>query len=98
MGSRDDEAGVSTGWCCDDDVNAIDAGARRPVAQVALEALHGLGIPFRRHFDAAVELAPLDFSIRRASMRHRGEDPFGQEFFELWEQWSAAGRPGYQPT
>lgn len=52
----------------------------------------------RRHFDAAVRLAPLDFSIRRASMRNRGEDPFGEEFFELWEQWSAAGRPGYQPT
>ena len=52
----------------------------------------------RRHFDAAVRLAPLDFSIRRSSMRNRGEDPFGQEFFELWEEWSAAGRPGYQPT
>jgi peroxiredoxin len=52
----------------------------------------------RRHYDAAVALAPLDFSIRRSSMRHRGEDPFGQEFFELWEEWSAAGRPGYSST
>ena len=41
---------------------------------------------------------PLDFSIRRSSMRNRGEDPFGEEFFELWEQWDKAGRPGYRPT
>jgi peroxiredoxin len=52
-----------------------------------------------RHFAAAIELAPLDFSIRRSSMPARGQDPFvGEEFLELWEQWSAAGRPGYQPT
>ena len=51
-----------------------------------------------RHFEAAVALAPLDFSIRRSSMRSRGQDPFGDDFFELWEEWSAAGRPGYTPT
>lgn len=51
-----------------------------------------------RHFEAAVALAPLDFSIRRSSMRNRGQDPFGNEFFELWEQWSQPGRPGYEPT
>lgn len=51
------------------------------------------------HFAMAIDLAPLDFSIRRSSMPARGQDPFvGEEFIELWEQWSAAGRPGYQPT
>ena len=78
-----------------------DDDVRRARAERRLAAwLHreGRDEAARRHFDAAVQLAPLDFSIRRSSMRNRGEDPFGQEFFELWEQWSAAGRPGYRPT
>ena len=58
----------------------------------------GLREAAERHFARAVELAPLDFSIRRASMRARGQDPFGAEFGELWQEWSAAGRPGYVPT
>lgn len=46
-----------------------------------------------RHFDRAVELAPLDFTIVRAAMPLRGEDPFGPEFFELYDRYRDAGSP-----
>lgn len=59
---------------------------------------HGDAEAAERQFRVAVELAPLDFSIRRASMPARGQDPFGADFALLWEEWSAAGRPGYAPT
>ena len=59
---------------------------------------HGHAELAEQQFERAVALAPLDFTIRRSSMPLRGQDPFGTEFFELWEQWNAAGRPGYQPT
>jgi hypothetical protein len=60
---------------------------------------HGYDDAAERHYAAAVELAPLDFSIRRASMPARGLDPFvSDDFIELWEEWSSAGRPGYVPT
>ncbi len=62
--------------------------------------LHRTGRPeaAEQHFQRAVELAPLDFSIRRASMSSRGQDPFGADFAELWQAWTEAGRPGYTPT
>ena len=46
-----------------------------------------------RHFDAAAELAPLDFTVVRAAMPLRGGNPFGEEFFKLLEEYQAAGSP-----
>jgi hypothetical protein len=46
-----------------------------------------------RNFALACELAPHDWTIRRASMPLRGGDPFGAEFFELVTEYNEAGRP-----
>ena len=47
----------------------------------------------RRHFDEAGRLAPFDWTIRRAALPLTGGDPFGQEFFTMYEQWQEAGSP-----
>jgi peroxiredoxin len=62
--------------------------------RVAAEALRqGHEATARRHFATATELAPMDFTIRRAAMPLLGDDPFGQVFFDFWEQWQEAGSP-----
>ena len=53
----------------------------------------------KRHLAAAQELAPWDWTVRRGGIAMTGGDPFlGEEFTSFWEEWDAAGRPGYTPT
>jgi peroxiredoxin len=53
----------------------------------------------RKHLAAAQELAPWDWTVRRGGIAMTGGDPFlGEEFTSFWEEWDAAGRPGYTPT
>jgi hypothetical protein len=46
-----------------------------------------------RHLAEASALAPNDFTVRRAALPLTGRDPFGQVFFDIYEEWEAAGRP-----
>jgi hypothetical protein len=48
------------------------------------------------HYVRAGELSPHDWTIRRGSMPIRGQNPMGPEFFELAQEWDAAGKPGYE--
>jgi len=47
----------------------------------------------RWNLERAGELAPYDWTIRRAAMPLLGEDPFGQRFLDLYDEWQDAGAP-----
>jgi hypothetical protein len=90
----DDDARAAVPDLDDDEVRArlhfrIATAARR----------RGDDATARRHFVRAGELAPTDFTIRRAAMPLMGEDPFGPDFMELYQEWNDAGSPfhGLQP-
>jgi uncharacterized small protein (DUF1192 family) len=47
----------------------------------------------RRQMARAAALAPFDWTVRRAAMPLVGQDPFGEEFLTLYEEWKAQGMP-----
>jgi hypothetical protein len=83
------------------EVTVRTAEEQRALAERRLGAwLHGQGEieAATVHLSRAVELAPWDWTVRRASIALRGEDPFlGEEFVSFWQEWDQAGRPGYAP-
>lgn len=92
--AREDARGA-VGQLSDDEVRA------RLHFRIATEARrHGDEEAARRHFVQAAQLAPNDWTIRRASMPLVGDDPFGPAFFEFYEEWQRNGRPyhGLGPT
>jgi hypothetical protein len=96
-------------WVLDDvapmDDDEIQARRRAPDPQLQLAraerrlAMHLLRDGHeelgRAHLERALELAPDDWTIQRGSLPVRGKDPFGQDFFDFYQRWEAAGRPGY---
>jgi hypothetical protein len=94
-------------WVTSGEVPIGEDAARRAVADLdddeVLARLHfrvgaharrsGAHDAARRHFDEAGRLAPFDWTIRRAALPLTGGDPFGQEFFTMYEAWQQAGSP-----
>ena len=51
-----------------------------------------------RNFVTAIDLAPHDWTVQRATQPLRGIDPFGEAFMELYTAFNEAGRPYHGVT
>ena len=76
-----------------DDLSDEEIQARLHFRLAAHLRRNNMPVESEKHFDSAIELAPLDFTIARARMPLRGGDPFGEEFFELYQKYQDAGSP-----
>jgi len=88
-------------WVLDEiapmDEERVIATRHRPSADEQLARAHfrlatwllraGLTDQAANELATAGSLAPNDFTIRRAGLALVGDDPFGQKFFDLYEDW-----------
>jgi hypothetical protein len=90
---------VRTGVVPDDasydveDLSDDEIGARLAFRLAAHHRRAGDDERAARWFAAAGDLAPMDFTVRRAAMPLQDVDPFGEAFFELFVAWREAGSP-----
>jgi hypothetical protein len=83
-----DEARTAVG-----DLSTDEIAARLHFRVAATARRQGKEEVARRHFERAAALAPYDWTIRRAALPLTGRDPFGQEFFDMYEEWQQVGSP-----
>jgi peroxiredoxin len=75
------------------DLSGDEIDARLHFRLAAAWRRHGRVDEAAKHFAIASELAPFDWTVRRAAMPLTGRDPFGQEFLDLYDQWQGNGAP-----
>jgi hypothetical protein len=76
-----------------DDLDEDEVLARLHFRVAARARRTGDAASAAKHFAQAGALAPHDWTIRRAAMPLIGEDPFGETFFVMYQEWEDAGRP-----
>jgi peroxiredoxin len=75
------------------DLSDDEIDARLHFRLAAALRRHGNDEVAGKHFAIASELAPFDWTVRRAAMPLTGRDPFGQEFLDLYDEWQGNGAP-----
>jgi peroxiredoxin len=94
-------------WVTEGEVPELDEASQQPIEDLSVdEVLARLHFRVaaellrmdrpteaRDHFETASALAPYDWTVRRAAMPLVGEDPFGDHFLALYDEWKEAGMP-----